>query len=161
MQALRPVIFGKRAQSLALDPLRAFSTSACYSQVLPTRREIRWFSTISVHIVGEHECHPTLPCTPTSVRQRITDTAQLCCIVERIGLVRSYVQPASGRSYRHSTLLPHQRCDQAKPQCGQCREGIYACTYDYGAHKSRKSALAKGSACLSCRSVATTPHVIC
>ena len=160
LPALGSVIFGKRAQSLgSLNQLRAFSTSARYLQVPPTHRETLWFSTIFVRIVGEHECHTIPPRTLTGVRQRkAADIAQPRCIVERLGLVRSCVPPPSSKSYCHLTLKPRQRCDQAKPHCGQCIEGIYACTYDYGEHTSRKSALAKGSACLNCRSVVATPR---
>jgi len=65
LPALRPVIFGKRAQSL--DQLRAFSTSACYLRVPPTRGEILWFSTMFVHIVGEYHA---IPRTFTGARRR-------------------------------------------------------------------------------------------
>ena len=124
----------------------------------PICSEILWLSTIFVRIVGEHERH-VIPLASTGARQcKGADIAQPRCITERLELVRLCVPPESGKFCRHITLTSRQRCDQAKPHCGQCLEGIYACTYDYGEHTSRKSALAKGSACLNCRSVVTTPH---
>lgn len=71
--------------------------------------------------------------------------------------VRSCVSPNPGKSHRRPSLTPRQKCDQVKPHCGQCIEAIYACTYDYGSHASRKAALPKGSACLNCRFVAALP----